>query len=59
MSVTSANITDHAERDLGASLRIEAVLLSLIIFLGINVAWALMFDEVDDLATVGQGHEHA
>jgi hypothetical protein len=46
-------------RDLGAPLRIEAVLLSLIIFLGINVAWALMFDEVDDLATVGQGHEHA
>jgi phosphatidylserine synthase len=33
-------------RDIGAPLRIEAVLLSLIIFLGINVAWALMFDEV-------------
>jgi phosphatidylserine synthase len=33
-------------RDIGAPLRIEAVLLSLIVFLGINVAWALMFDEV-------------
>jgi phosphatidylserine synthase len=33
-------------RDIGVPLRIEAVLLSLIIFLGINVAWALMFDEV-------------
>ena len=30
---------------IGAPLRVEAVLLSLIIFLGINVAWALMFDE--------------
>jgi len=33
-------------KDIGAPLRIEAVLLSLIVFLGINVAWALMFDEV-------------
>jgi len=33
--------------DLGAPIRVEAVLLSLIVFLGINVAWALMFDEVD------------
>ena len=33
-------------RDIGAPLRVEAVLLSLIVFLGINVAWALMFDEV-------------
>jgi len=33
-------------KDLGAPLRIEAVLLSLIVFLGINVAWALMFDDV-------------
>ena len=32
--------------NLGAPLRVEAVLLSLIVFLGINVAWALMFDEV-------------
>jgi hypothetical protein len=31
---------------LGAPIRVEAVLLSLIVFLGINVAWALMFDEV-------------
>ena len=34
-------------KDLGAPIRVEAVLLSLILFLGINVAWALMFDEVD------------
>jgi phosphatidylserine synthase len=33
-------------RDIGAPLRVEAVLLSLIVFLGINVAWALMFDDV-------------
>jgi hypothetical protein len=33
--------------DLGAPIRVEAVLLSLIVFLGINVAWALMFDEVE------------
>ena len=30
----------------GAPIRVEAVLLSLIVFLGINVAWALMFDDV-------------
>src|SRR5436309_11976076 len=35
-------------KDLGAPIRVEAVLLSLIVFLGINVAWALMFDEVDE-----------
>lgn len=34
-------------RELGAPLRVETVLLSLIVFLGINVAWALIFDEVD------------
>jgi phosphatidylserine synthase len=34
-------------KDIGAPIRIEAVLLSLIVFLGVNVAWALMFDEVD------------
>jgi hypothetical protein len=33
-------------KDFTAPLRIEAVLLSLIVFLGINIAWALMFDEV-------------
>jgi hypothetical protein len=37
-----------AAKDLGAPIRVEAVLLSLIVFLGINVAWALMFDEVDE-----------
>jgi hypothetical protein len=31
---------------IGAPIRVEAVLLSLIVFLGVNVAWALMFDEV-------------
>src|SRR5438552_3300278 len=36
-------------KDIGAPLRIEAILLSLIVFLGINVAWALMFDEVDEV----------
>lgn len=35
--------------NIGAPLRVEAVLLSLIVFLGINVAWALMFDEVPAL----------
>ena len=38
--------------DIGAPIRIEAILLSLIVFLGINVAWALMFDEVP-----APGHE--
>ncbi len=33
-------------RKMGAPLRVEAVLLSLIVFLGVNVAWALMFDDV-------------
>jgi hypothetical protein len=32
--------------NIGAPIRVEAVLLSLIVFLGVNVAWALMFDEV-------------
>ena len=35
-----------AVKSIGAPLRVEAVLLSLIVFLGINVAWALMFDDV-------------
>src|ERR1044072_7482576 len=34
-------------KDIGAPLRIEAVLLSLIVFLGITVACALMFDDVE------------
>jgi hypothetical protein len=37
-----------AVEDIAAPLRIEAVLLSLIVFLGLNAAWALMFDEVPD-----------
>lgn len=40
-------IAPGVARDIGAPLRVEAVLLSLIVFLGINVAWALMFDEVE------------
>ena len=39
---------------IGAPIRVEAVLLSLIVFLGVNVAWALMFDEVAPAR-----HEHA
>ena len=39
-------IAPDAVKDVGAPLRIEAILLSLIVFLGVNVAWALMFDEV-------------
>jgi hypothetical protein len=35
-----------AAKDIAAPLRIEAVLLSLMVFLGVNVAWALMFDDV-------------
>jgi len=41
-------------KDLGAPIRIEAILLSLIVFLGVNVAWTLMFDEVP-----APEHEHA
>jgi len=41
-------------KDIGAPIRIEAVLLSLIVFLGINVAWALMFDEVEPIPAPGQ-----
>jgi len=36
-------------KELGAPLRIEAILLSLIVFLGVNVAWALMFDDVPEV----------
>jgi hypothetical protein len=39
-------IAPGAAEEIGAPLRIEAILLSLIVFLGVNVAWALMFDEV-------------
>jgi len=39
-------ITPKMTVHIGAPIRVEAVLLSLIVFLGINVAWALMFDEV-------------
>jgi hypothetical protein len=35
-----------AAQNLAAPLRIEAILLSLIVFLGVNLAWALMFDDV-------------
>lgn len=46
--------------DIGAPIRVEAVLLSLIVFLGVNVAWALMFDEVDDARPVAApGSENA
>jgi hypothetical protein len=34
--------------DLGSSarpLRVEAVLLTIVVFLGVNVAWLLLFDE--------------
>ncbi len=31
-----------------AALRAEAIILSLLVFVGINVAWLLMFYEVDD-----------
>ena len=41
-------------KDIGAPIRVEAVLLSLIVFLGINVAWALMFDEVEPIPAPGQ-----
>jgi len=41
-------------KDIGAPIRVEAVLLSLIVFLGINVAWALMFDEVEPISAPGQ-----
>jgi phosphatidylserine synthase len=44
--VMAVAIFFDAAKDIAAPLRIEAVLLSLIVFLGVNVAWALMFDEV-------------
>jgi len=44
-------IAPDAFEDIAAPLRIEAILLSLIVFLGVNVAWALMFDEVPELPT--------
>ena len=44
-------LAPSAAKDLGAPIRVEAVLLSLIVFLGINVAWALMFDEVPAAVT--------
>jgi hypothetical protein len=42
--------------DLGlsvAALRVEAVLLTVLVFLGVNVAWLLLFDET----TIGSGNE--
>src|SRR5204863_9604119 len=42
--------------NLGAPIRVEAVLLSLIVFLGVNVAWTLMFDEVP---ATQPDHDHA
>ena len=42
--------------DLGlsvAALRVEAVLLTVLVFLGVNVAWLLLFDET----TIGSGSE--
>jgi hypothetical protein len=47
-------VTPKMAVHIGAPIRVEAVLLSLIVFLGINVAWALMFDEVPAAA-----QEHA
>jgi hypothetical protein len=39
--------------DLGISarpLRVEAVLLTILVFLGVNVAWLLLFDETPSRA---------
>jgi hypothetical protein len=46
MLILLVAITPGMVWHLGAPIRVEAVMLSLIVFLGINVAWALMFDEV-------------
>ncbi len=42
-------IVPHLLRDIGitaAPVRVEAVLLSVLVFLGVNVAWLLLFDVV-------------
>jgi hypothetical protein len=42
-------IVPHLLRDIGitaAPVRVEAVLLSVLVFLGVNVAWLLLFDAV-------------
>ena len=43
-------IVPHLLRDIGitaAPVRVEAVLLSVLVFLGVNVAWLLLFDEAE------------
>jgi hypothetical protein len=34
-------------------LRVEAVLLTILVFLGVNVAWLLLFDEAQPPAALG------
>jgi hypothetical protein len=46
--------------DVGISarpVRIEAVLLTMLVFLGVNVAWLLLFDDTSSRSTEGEG-EH-
>jgi hypothetical protein len=39
-----------------ASVRVEAVLLTILVFAGVNVAWLLLFDETpSDRASLAQG----
>ena len=49
----------HLIRDIGitaAPVRVEAVLLSVLVFLGVNVAWLLLFDVIapDTLAAAAR-----
>ena len=37
--------SDVGRDRVGAELRVEAVLLTMLVFLGVNVAWLLLFDE--------------
>ena len=52
-------IVPHLLRDIGitaAPVRVEAVLLSVLVFLGVNVAWLLLFKWSSGRRTRRTGH---
>jgi hypothetical protein len=51
------SLVNHFDSSINA-LRTEAILLSLLIFVGVNVAWLLMFDEGDAPRARAAGPDH-
>jgi hypothetical protein len=45
--------SDVGRDRVGAELRVETVLLTMLVFLGVNVAWLLLFDQAPPSSDLG------